>query len=143
MKKSNFFSKLKLKLKWGKTSIITTFIFVANIGFSQIPELFEEKVLINNMAAPWAFTFINSNEILFTVKQGKIYRYSISSGTLNEIIGVPAVSQNGQGGLLDIALHPNFSNNNFVYLTYAVSATGGQTMVLGLFSTEITCSTCQ
>jgi len=95
------------------------------------PTLSEEKILINNMAAPWGFTFVNSNEVLFTEKQGKVFRYIISSNTLTEISGVPTVSQNGQGGLLDIALHPNFSSNNFVYLTYAVAATGGQTTALG------------
>ena len=118
MKKINFFSDLKLNIKWGIILMRAAFVFIAKTGFSQTPELFEEKVLINNMAAPWAFTFINNNEVLFTVKQGKVYRYSISTGAMNEISGVPAVSQNGQGGLLDIALHPDFSNNNLVYLPY-------------------------
>jgi len=95
------------------------------------PILSEDKVLINNIAAPWGFTFINNNEVLFTEKQGKAFRYVISTNTLNEITGLPDVSQNGQGGLLDIALHPNFSSNNFVYLTYAVVAIGGQTTALG------------
>jgi glucose/arabinose dehydrogenase len=131
MKKSNFFSDLKLKAKLGLIMMTSTFVCFANSVFSQTPELFEEKVLINNMAAAWGFTFINNNEVLFTEKQGKVYRYTISTGTLDEISGVPTVSQNGQGGLLDIALHPNFSSNNFVYLTYAVAATGGQTTALG------------
>jgi len=95
------------------------------------PPLFEDRVLINNIAAPWGFTFINNNEVLFTEKQGKVFRYIISTNTRTEITGIPAISQNGQGGLLDIALHPSFSNNNFVYLTYAVEATGGQTTALG------------
>ena len=131
MKKSNFFSDLKLKFQLGLVMMTATFIFFANVGYSQTPELFEEKILINNMAAGWGFTFINNDEVLFTEKQGKVYRYAISTGTLDEISGVPTVSQNGQGGLLDIALHPNFSNNNYVYLTYAVAATGGQTTALG------------
>jgi aldose sugar dehydrogenase len=126
-----FNSDLRLTTKLGVIIMNATFALFANTVFSQTPELFVEKVLINNMAAPWGFTFINSNEVLFTEKQGKVYHYYISSGTLNEISGVPAVSQNGQGGLLDIALHPNFSSNNLVYLTYAVNATGGQTTALG------------
>jgi glucose/arabinose dehydrogenase len=129
MKNASFFSNLKLKL--GLIIMSALFVLTANTGFSQTPELFEDTVLLSNIAAPWGFTFINKNEVLFTEKQGKVYRYTISTGTLNEISGVPAVSQNGQGGLLDIALHPNFSNNNFVYLTYAISATGGQTTALG------------
>jgi aldose sugar dehydrogenase len=131
IKKSNLFTDLNLKTKLGLIIMNAIFVFIANTGFSQTPELFEEKILINNMAAPWGFTFINSDEVLFTEKQGKVYHFTISTETLTEISGVPAVSQNGQGGLLDIALHPNFSNNNFVYLTYAVAATGGQTTALG------------
>jgi glucose/arabinose dehydrogenase len=131
MKNTNFFSALKLNNKLGFLIIQATLLLFANVVFAQTPELFEDKVLINNISAPWGFTFIISNEVLFTEKQGKIYRYTISTDSLQEISGVPTVSVNGQGGLLDIALHPNFNSNNFVYLTYAVSATGGQTTALG------------
>jgi aldose sugar dehydrogenase len=131
MKKTNFFSDLKHNGKLGMLILNATFLLIANTAISQTPELFEERVLINNLGAPWGFTFINSNEVLFTEKQGRLYRYTISTGTLNQISGVPAISQNGQGGLLDVALHPNFSTNNLVYLTYAVNGTGGQTTALG------------
>ncbi len=131
MKNMNFVSGLKQKNKLGLLILTTLFSFNATVGYSQTLQLSEEKVLINNMAAPWGFTFINSNEVLFTEKQGKLFHYTISSGALSEVKGVPAVSLNGQGGLLDVAVHPNFSSNNFVYLTYAVAATGGQTTALG------------
>lgn len=131
MKKSNILTDLKLKVKMVSLIMNAIFVLLANTGFSQTPELFEEKILINTMAAPWGFTFINSNEVLFTEKQGKVYHFTISTETINEISGVPTVAQIGQGGLLDIALHPNFSTNNFVYLTYAVEAIGGQTTALG------------
>ena len=130
-KRLYFSSELHLRPLLSMSILIVTLIFSANPGFSQAPELFEEKVLLNNISAPWGFTFINNNEVLFTEKRGKVYRYVISTGALTEISGVPAISQNGQGGLLDIALHPNFSSNNFVYITYAVAATGGQTTALG------------
>ena len=97
----------------------------------QPPTLFEDRILIDNIAAPWGFTFISNNEVLFTEKQGKVFRYIISTNTRTEITGTPAISQTGQGGLLDIALHPNFSSNSLVYFTYAVDATGGQTTALG------------
>jgi aldose sugar dehydrogenase len=131
MKKSYFPSDFKFKVTLASLIMNTLFAFVTNAGFSQTPELFEEKILINTLAAPWGFTFINSNEVLFTEKQGKVYHFTISTETINEISGVPTVAQIGQGGLLDIALHPNFNNNNFVYLTYAVEAPGGQTTALG------------
>jgi len=131
MKGYNLISNLKLKTKFSFTLILVSFALCSNSGFSQTPELFEDKILLNKIAVPWGFTFISSNEVLFTEKQGKAYRYVISSDSLSEITGIPTVYQNGQGGLLDIALHPNFSSNSFVYLTYAVNATGGQTTALG------------
>ena len=131
MKTTNFFHDFKRKSKLCRLLLNATFLFFANTGFPQTPELFAQTVLINNLSAPWGFTFISSNEVLFTEKQGKLYRYTIANATLNEITGLPAISQNGQGGLLDVALHPNFSTNNFVYLTYAVNGTGGQTTALG------------
>lgn len=129
--KNYFFYNLQYKTKSGIINITTLLLFCINLGFAQTPELFEDKVLLENITAPWGFTFINSDEVLFTEKRGRVYRFTISSNTLNEISGVPAVSENGQGGLLDIALHPNFKDNNLVYLTYAVSGVGGQTTALG------------
>ncbi len=131
MKKSTAITNLKLKTKFSFVIIAIVFAMCSHIGYSQTPELFADKVLLNNISVPWGFTFINSNEVLFTEKQGKVFRYVISTNTLTEITGLPAIAQNGQGGLLDIALHPNFSSNSFVYITYAVSATGGQTTALG------------
>jgi len=131
MKKSNFISNTKPTAKYGFALLLAIFAWCSTPGFCQTPELFVDKVLINNISNPWGFTFINDNEILFTEKQGKVYRYVISTNTRTEITGIPAVSLNGQGGLLDIALHPDFSSNNFVYLTYAVNAPGGQTTALG------------
>lgn len=128
---ASFFSEIKIKSLKSMAIFIAALFCFATTGFSQTPELFEDKVLINNISTPWGFAFINDDEVLFTEKRGKLYRYIISADSLKEITGVPSVSQNGQGGLLDIALHPNFSSNNFVYLTYAVAAAGGQTTALG------------
>jgi glucose/arabinose dehydrogenase len=131
MKHTNCFSGLKPNIKKTLIALSILFVFSGSTMNSQTVEVFQQKILINTMAAPWGFTFINSNEVLFTEKQGKMYRYAISTGTLSAILGLPAISQNGQGGLLDIAVHPEFDKNNYVYITYAVSATGGQTTALG------------
>lgn len=131
MKKISFCSTVLSKVKLMALLMGAIGVFLANFGFSQTPELFEEKILFDDMAAPWGFTFINSNEVLFTEKQGKVWHFTISTETIKEISGVPAVAQFGQGGLLDIALHPNFNTNGFVYLTYAVASAGGQTTALG------------
>ena len=118
MKHSNFFSGLQPTIRQTLIALSIMFVFSGSTTNSQTVEVSQEKVLISTMAAPWGFTFINSDEVLFTEKQGKMYRYIISTNSLSEISGVPAISQNGQGGLLDIAVHPNFEQNKYVYMFY-------------------------
>ena len=113
------------------TQISVACLAYATIGYSQNAELTQDQILLQNIGTPWGFTFLSSNEVIFTEKGGKLFRYNISTNTRTEITGLPSINQNGQGGLLDVAIHPNFSQNSFVYLTYAVSANNGQTTALG------------
>ena len=117
-----------------RSILIATFLGTTQLGFAQgttNPELFEDKILQNNIGSPWGMAFINNDELLFTEKAGKLKRYKISTNTNIEITGLPTIGQNGQGGLLDVALHPDFSSNGFVYLTYCIAGTGGHTTALG------------
>ena len=102
MKHSNFFFGLQPTIRQTLIALSIMFVFSGSTTNSQTVEVSQEKVLISTMAAPWGFTFINSDEVLFTEKQGKMYRYIISTNSLSEISGVPAISQNGLA--LDIPL---------------------------------------
>lgn len=68
---------------------------------------------------PWGMVFLPSGEMLVTESSGEIR--VIKDGVLLEekVQGVPPVYEHGQGGLLDIELHPDFKNNHYLYLTYA------------------------
>jgi glucose/arabinose dehydrogenase len=90
-----------------------------------------DQVIVQNIQPPWGMAFINSNEILFTEKAGKLREHIISAKQTIDIKGVPSVSTNGQGGMLDVVLHPDFAKNSLVYLSYAVNAVGGQTTAIG------------
>lgn len=104
----------------------------ALVGYSQTTPTFTlGEVVLQNIGAPWGMAFLNNNELLFTEKAGKLWRVNLTTQTRTEITGLPTIGQNGQGGLLDVALHPDFSQNNYVYLTYAVTHTGGHTTALG------------
>ena len=96
------------------------------------PQFTEEKVLLEDIEQPWGMAFINKDTLLFTERSGKLFKYVISTDTRTEVMGVPTVEVHGQGGLLDVALHPDFAENSYVYLTYSVSLTGGgQTTAMG------------
>ncbi len=74
----------------------------------------------------WGMDFLPDGDLLFGEKQGKLYRKK--KETVTEITGFPAVLSTGQGGLLDLKIHPDYSANGWVYASYAASnpAGGGQ-----------------
>ena len=81
-------------------------------GYSLVP-------VVENLEHPWGLAWLPSGDILITERPGRLR--IVRNGVLepSPISGVPPVLASGQGGLLDIALHPDFENNRLVYLTYA------------------------
>lgn len=73
---------------------------------------------------PWAMTFLPDGRMLVTEKPGRL-RLVTTAGQVTTVAGTPAVAYAGQGGLLDIALDPNFTANQQVYLSFAETGAGG------------------
>ncbi|MEK6782889.1 MAG: PQQ-dependent sugar dehydrogenase [Bacteroidota bacterium] len=71
------------------------------------------------LKSPWGMAFLPDGRALVTERAGEIR--IIENGKLLEerIAGVPAVFAKGQGGLMDIQLHPDYANNGWIYLSYA------------------------
>ena len=73
---------------------------------------------------PWGLAFLPDGRMLVTERPGRL-RIVAKDGTLSEPIkGVPEVFAHGQGGLLGVALDPNFASNNLVYFAYAEPGDG-------------------
>jgi aldose sugar dehydrogenase len=72
---------------------------------------------------PWSMAFLPDGSMLVTERPGRLRL--IKNGALRPqpIAGVPAVHTGSQAGLFDIVLHPNFAQNNVIYLTYAAGTT--------------------
>lgn len=70
---------------------------------------------------PWALAFLPNGDYLVTERRGKLWRIT-PDGRKTEITGVPEVYHEGQGGLLDIILEPEFRNGGWVYFSYAAAA---------------------
>ena len=85
-------------------------------------------VINSTLSSPWGMAFLPDGRILVTQKGGSMVVLSADGATKsNPLSGVPAVNSGGQGGLLDIALDPDFSTpgSNWVYFSYSESGTGG------------------
>jgi glucose/arabinose dehydrogenase len=78
---------------------------------------------IEDFEAPWALEFLPDGRLLVSEQRGALKLYE--SGEVGDIAGVPAVAFGGQGGFGDVVLHPDFADNNLVYLSYAEAGEGG------------------
>ena len=99
--------------------IALTFILLITMGQSYGHE---DKFLIEEVASfdqPWSMAFLPDGNFLVTEKPGKMFLMNQAGETLSEISGVPEVAYGGQGGLGDIAIHPNFNENKTVYVSFA------------------------
>ncbi|MDJ0812721.1 MAG: PQQ-dependent sugar dehydrogenase [Woeseiaceae bacterium] len=72
---------------------------------------------------PWAMAFLPDGSLLVTEKGGRLFLVG-RDGSKLEVGGVPDVDYGGQGGLGDVALHPDFAENGLVYLSYAEAGEG-------------------
>ncbi|HST94805.1 MAG TPA: PQQ-dependent sugar dehydrogenase, partial [Microvirga sp.] len=75
---------------------------------------------------PWSLAFLPDNRMLVTERPGRL-RIVSEDGTLSEPIrGLPRIAARRQGGLLDVALDPNFAQNRAIYFSYAEDRGEGQ-----------------
>ncbi|HSJ30473.1 MAG TPA: PQQ-dependent sugar dehydrogenase [Longimicrobiales bacterium] len=75
--------------------------------------------VVEGLEHPWGMAFLPDGAILITERPGRLR--IVREGVLDPrpISGVPEVYARGQGGLLDVAIHPDFADNRFVYLSYS------------------------
>lgn len=87
---------------------------------------FRVTVVSAGLEHPWAVAFLPDGRYLVTERPGRL-RLIGADGRLDPrpVAGVPAVAAVGQGGLLDVVLHPTFADNGWVYLSYAGAGEGG------------------
>jgi aldose sugar dehydrogenase len=77
------------------------------------------EAVAKGLVHPWALQFLPDGRMVVTERPGRM-RLIDKAGRLSApIAGVPGVAANGQGGLLDLALDPNFAANGLIYWTYA------------------------
>jgi aldose sugar dehydrogenase len=84
------------------------------------------SVVAAGLEHPWGLAFLPDGGFIVTERDGALRRIGSDGRVSQPLKGVPAVVARGQGGLLDVAPHPDFSANGLVYLTYSEPGDGGQ-----------------
>ena len=119
-----------VRIKWAVLLAVITLV-VGNPVSGQDPTLrsafydFRLTTVAEGLVSPWSMAFLPSGDILVTEKPGRLRL--IENGELlpNPITGVPEVVAQGQGGLFDVVLHPDYENNQMIYLAFSKPKSGG------------------
>jgi len=86
---------------------------------------FEAVVLADGLENPWGLSFLPDGRILVTERPGRLRVFMPGQGLSAPITGLPPVAARGQGGLLDVVLHPDYAANGWIYMSYATPHEGG------------------
>ncbi|WP_422126550.1 PQQ-dependent sugar dehydrogenase [Thioalkalivibrio sulfidiphilus] len=83
--------------------------------------------LTDGLENPWSLAFLPNGDMLITERPGRLRIFRDGQLLPDPVAGLPEIRAFRQGGLLDIALHPDFENNRLLYLSYAANHQGGIT----------------
>ena len=109
--------------------LLTAILFVnlpviAGETFSSEKHSFTIETVVDGLEHPWSVDFLPDGRMLVTEKPGRLR--IVENGILSEpVTGLPKIKEKGQGGLLDVALDPDYANNQTIYLSYSAKGKGG------------------
>lgn len=82
----------------------------------------QTKVWLDGLKVPWAIDFIDENTTLLTERPGRLWQIENGQQNQQPVSGTPKVLNEGQGGLLDVAIDPDYKQNGWIYLAYSHAA---------------------
>jgi glucose/arabinose dehydrogenase len=94
---------------------------------------FTVQKLYEDFSNPWGMAWLPDGRMLVTERAGQILVFKNDKYTGQKLIGVPKVFSQGQGGLLDIKLHPGYAKNKWIYISYSKPVEGGATTAIMRF----------
>lgn len=109
-------------------------VCIAQVKSEDIPLIsntnYTFELVASNIQIPWGMVWLPDGSMLVTEKSGILYQ--IKNNVKTEVKNVPKAYNRGQGGLLDIVLHPDYSENGWLYFSYASEegeGVGGNTKI--------------
>ena len=112
---------------FGLALLIAATIFApvnAQIVNSQT-QVFRSVVVASGLEHPWSLAFLPDGRMLITERRGRLRLIADERLQTEPVSGVPRVFAKGQGGLLDVVLHPDYASNGWIYLSFAAPGRRG------------------
>jgi aldose sugar dehydrogenase len=91
---------------------------------------FKVETVIPNLEVVWSIVWAPDGRMFFTERPGRVRVFEAGKLRAQPLYLVPDVEPRGESGLMSLALHPQFANNHFLYLSYAYSQSGQQVRVV-------------
>ena len=91
------------------------------------------ETLYSDFMNPWGMAWLPDGRLLVTERAGEILVFKDDKYTGQKLSGLPEVFAQGQGGLLDITLHPEYAKNKWIYISYSKPVPGGATTAITRF----------
>ncbi|GAB5399766.1 MAG: PQQ-dependent sugar dehydrogenase [Aureisphaera sp.] len=91
---------------------------------SENTEDYRIETVVSGLSNPWGMAWLPDGSMLITEKSGSLIHFS--NGKKSEIENIPDIYVRGQGGFMDVELHPNYGENGWIYFTHASSEGSGQ-----------------
>ena len=121
---------IKIKRSAKRISLAWLLLLLPALAQAEIIELdsgypgLRVEQLLSGLGVPWGMTFVANNQILITERRGSLRLFDIDSLLLRDVPGVADVVAEGQGGLLDVAVGPDYANDGWIYFTYSKRVDG-------------------
>ncbi len=114
-------SKLTMSLILILSSLFSTSHLMADTLLQGKSEGMTYRVeqVAQGLGIPWGMVFAEPEQLLITERGGTAQLLSLVTGKLQPLSGVPSVWSRGQGGLLDVALAPDYAHSGWIYFTYS------------------------
>lgn len=93
--------------------------------------VYNVEVIKSELGKPWGIINLPDGRFLITEKSGFMNILSADGKTMSKVVGFPTVDSKTQGGLLDVALDPDFKNNRMIYWTFSEPVSGGNHTAVG------------
>jgi aldose sugar dehydrogenase len=87
--------------------------------FQSQEHAFRVATVAEGFQNPWGLAFLPNGDLLVTERPGRLRLIRNGVVQPEPVAGIPAVHAAGQGGLMDVAIHPQFAQNNLVYVSYS------------------------
>jgi len=109
-------------------AFLATLALTAGLSTAQAQTGYSVEVLAEGLTRPWALAFLpGTQDIIMTGKPGTVMIWQAETGDVIAVTGAPQVDARGQGGLLDIAPAPDFTESGLLYMTWSAANARGET----------------